>query len=930
MGVLGGVAKGAGAFAGVVVLLHVAVLVGLKLYMVDHDWDCYDPEEAGSFCEFYGCPAVPEYEHTGEFLRTFERVRRNLRISFKDNASPLMAHKELQWIQFFEHPEWYTLTESDLWPSVNGVDLEPPEGETFLQGLWKGLKGEIPLDRISLLALVTRTGPPPLAPDFIHHHFLGAIDRAPSFDVEDHRGFIYHLIRGPGLRFVMNSPLYGRKKKLEKVRALERAAADGAARPVDAEAAKMFLAHHAIFDNQNEFAIPLLEEICEKSLLRPGRTCRDPAATTMAETLLRRLIVLAEVRRGEFDNCALQHTGESCVMPLAGHGVHVEPSGAKAAAKWLTLELEVFDAGSQASKWMLNVVHMQLGTWPGGVREAWRLPASAFDSDYDVGKFPNVAKALGLDFYGITGSVAADDFSHDDGTLEHVAGGMLQWPGGRLSSQFKAQANGTFVDASLASSIKQVGSVHLFKQADYDNDGDLDLFAARGGWAPFLQLPNSLLRNDAKPGGAAKFTEVSYSAGTVTYQGTHTAEWADFDLDGHLDIYVGNEQNPCALHRNNGDGTFTNVAQAMGVETCGWVKGVAWGDIDGDNYPDLFVSTMSGPNYLYHNQKGTGFLEVAGAKGVRDHPRLGFPVGFMDFDNDGCEDVLVAAHRSPDPGETFAFYSGEPWREEAIVERRVGEHSRHNRLYRNKCDGTGRFDDISLTTPGVGKTIGAMSMNFGDIDNDGFLDVYTGTSMPDLRALQPNSMLRNDGGKGFQDVTFSGGFGHLQKGHGIAFADVNNDGHVDVSISLGGGVVGDKMFDALFLNPGTFFHNSWLKLSLVGVKSNKLGQGARLKVTTADGRNIYMTQGLTASFGSNPVKIQHIGLGDIGPDGVVDVEIAWPIAGAAPQTVRGVRANSWVTVTEGSSELRYRDLEVTHYDTDKLLADELEMGCSMH
>ena len=105
MGVLGGVAKGAGAFACVVVLLHVAVLVGLKLYMVDHDWDCYDPEEAGSFCEFYGCPAVPEYEHTGEFLRTFERVRRNLRISFKDNASPLMAHKELQWIQFFEHPE---------------------------------------------------------------------------------------------------------------------------------------------------------------------------------------------------------------------------------------------------------------------------------------------------------------------------------------------------------------------------------------------------------------------------------------------------------------------------------------------------------------------------------------------------------------------------------------------------------------------------------------------------------------------------------------------------------------------------------------------------------------------------------------------------------------------------------------------------------
>lgn len=916
--------------AAVPVFLHLALFAYLKLFFLDHDWDCYDPEEEGSFCEFYGCPQVPEYEHTGQFKTTFERVRRNIRLAFKDNNGALMAHKELQWKQFFEHPEWYTLTETDMWPSVNGVDFEYPEGETFTQALWKGFKGEIPLDRITLLGLITRTGPPPLAPDFIHHHFMGAIDRAPSFDVSDHRGFLYHLIRGPGLRFAIMTPLYGRKQKLANVRALERAVADGAAKAVDAESAKIFLAHHAIFDNQNEFAIPLLEEICEKSLLRPDRTCRDPAATTMAERLLRRLLALAELRRGEFDNCALNHNGESCIMPIQGHGIHVDVGGAKAAEKWFTLELEVFDPRSQASKWLLNVVHMQQGTWPAGVPKAWRLPEDAFESDYDVGKFPNVAKALGLDFYGITGSVVADDFSGDDGTLEHVACGMLQWPGGRISSQFKKQANGTFVDASLESHIKQVGSVHLFKQADYDNDGDLDLFAARGGWAPFLQVPNSLLRNDPGEDGDASFTEVSYTAGTVTYQGTHTAEWADFDLDGHLDIYVGNEQNPCALFRNNGDGTFTNVAAAMGVELCGWVKGIAWGDIDGDNYPDIFVSTMSGPNYLYHNQKGKGFKEVAQEKGVAAEPRLSFPVGFMDFDNDGCEDILVAAHRSPDSGEMFAFYAKEKWLEEEIVERRIGKHNRHNRLYRNKCDGTGEFDDISLTTKGVDRTIGAMSMNFGDIDNDGFLDVYTGTSLPDLRSLQPNSMLRNNAGKEFQDVTFSGGFGHLQKGHGIAFADVNNDGHVDVSVSLGGAFVGDKMFDALFLNPGKFHENSWLKLSLLGVKANRLGQGARLKVTTAKGRSIYMTQGLTASFGSNPVKIQHIGLGDIGKDGVVDVEITWPIVGAKPQVVKGVRANAWATVTEGSSDVLYRELEVTHYDTDKLFADELEMGCSMH
>src|SRR4029078_9965945 len=129
---------------------------------------------------------------------------------------------------------------------------------------------------------------------------------------------------------------------------------------------------------------------------------------------------------------------------------------------------------------------------------------------------------------------------------------------------------------------------------------------------------------------------------------------------------------------------------------------------------------------------------------------------------------------------------------------------------------------------GLNQTIFGMSGNFGDLDNDGLLDFSLGTGQPSYTALFPNRMFRNAGGKRFQDVTTSGGFGNLQKGHGIAFADINNDGQQDIYSVLGGAYTGDKYYTALYANPG--HENHWLKLKLEGVTSNRSAIGARIRV----------------------------------------------------------------------------------------------------
>jgi len=171
-----------------------------------------------------------------------------------------------------------------------------------------------------------------------------------------------------------------------------------------------------------------------------------------------------------------------------------------------------------------------------------------------------------------------------------------------------------------------------------------------------------------------------------------------------------------------------------------------------------------------------------------------------------------------------------------------------------------------------------MGANFGDIDNDGFLDMYLGMGSPSYAALLPHVLLRNKAGKQFVDVTASSGTGELHKGHGVAFADLDNDGDEDIVAEIGGATPGDNHAMRVFENPG--HGNDWIGLKLTGVKSNRSAIGARIAVTVQNEgsgrRTIYRQVTTGGTFGASPLE-QHIGLGRNAR--IIDLEIGWPASG---------------------------------------------------
>ena len=183
-----------------------------------------------------------------------------------------------------------------------------------------------------------------------------------------------------------------------------------------------------------------------------------------------------------------------------------------------------------------------------------------------------------------------------------------------------------------------------------------------------------------------------------------------------------------------------------------------------------------------------------------------------------------------------------------------------SRLYRGT--NRGRFLDVSGRY-GLTEPTAAMGSNFGDLDNDGYPDFYLGTGYPPYHSVMPNVMYRNRNGRGFSDVTYAGGFGHLQKGHGVVFADLDNDGDQDIFQQMGGAFPGDRFGNALYENPG--FGNHWITIALEGVRSNRSAIGARIRAVVVDEqsgrrRSIYRHVNSGGSFGGNPLR-QTLGTG---------------------------------------------------------------------
>jgi tetratricopeptide (TPR) repeat protein len=608
----------------------------------------------------------------------------------------------------------------------------------------------------------------------------------------------------------------------------------------------------------------------------------DMSAKTEAVANLYKHRALVYLRKAEVENCIERRDAACDIVPLRNGGIHLKQEFTIQARRDYEKALEITPSDLR-SLWLLNIVYMALGLYPDQVPSRFRYPPTAFASDYDIGRFENIAPQLGLDTFNLNGGTIMEDFDND-GFLDIVTSTSDPW--GPLTF-YRNLGNGDFADRSASSRTDdQLGGLNCVA-ADYDNDGYRDVLVLRGAWwLEDGQIRNSLLRNES----GESFRDVTHRAGlALPARPTQAAAWGDFDNDGELDLYIANESSadwegeggdfPSQLFRNNGDGTFTGVAGKAGVTNDRYGKGVAVGDYDNDGDLDIYVSNI-GVNRLYRNDGDLKFTDVAESLGVTEPARRSFAAWFFDYDNDGWLDLFVAAFE--------AFVA-----DVAADMLDLPNRGKKPRLYRN--NGNGTFSDVTEKM-GLDHVYLPMGANFGDLDNDGFLDIYLGTGEPDFRALVPNAMLRNDRGRRYQDVTTAGRFGHLQKGHGIAFGDIDNDGDQDVYHQLGGHYPGDRYYNVLFSNPG--HGNRYLVVKLVGTRSNRDAVGARIKVVVEhDGevREIHRAVGSVSSFGGSPIR-QEIGLGKA--TAVRRVEVYWP-ASKSRSVVRGVPLDSVIQMTEG-------------------------------
>ena len=648
---------------------------------------------------------------------------------------------------------------------------------------------------------------------------------------------------------------------------------------------------------QEEKTIPLLLAVAEKIKL----------ANPMAAQVVMSELALAYLRLGEQANCRLNHSAESCILPIQGKGVHTSQTGSRKAIEIYESILKQHPDDIE-SRWLLNLAYMTLGKYPKDVPKAWLIP-NMVDTSTRVNAFQDIAKSVKLDVNTMAGGVIVEDFDRD-GYLDIA---LSAWGLDEPMYYFKNKADGTFSDESKSSGLQAMTGGLNMVQTDYNNDGYPDIFVLRGGWqGSFGEQPNSLLKNN----GDGTFTDVTTTSGLLSFHPTQTATWVDVNNDGWLDVFIGNEStnwfrgggktHPCELFINKQDGTFIEVAQQANCQITGYVKGVTSGDYNNDGWKDLFISTMDGNRYLLKN-KGMRtnipvFDDVTASAGLNDATYQSFTTWFWDYDNDGWQDIFVCDYTFQ---KSLAYYEAAE-----ALKQPVSRNGTIN-LYRNNRNGT--FTNVSAEA-NVQKATFSMGGNFGDIDNDGFLDMYLGTGNPNYRSLVPNKLFLNQNGKTFADVTASARVGHLQKGHGVSFADMDNDGDQDMYIEMGGAYVGDRYPNAFYLNPGQA-KNNWICLTLQGTTTNRLAIGSQVKLTFRENgvqRSVYREVNSGGSFGASPLR-REIG---IGRATVIDkIEIRWH-GSSKTQVFRNVRPNQFLRITEGSPDLRNMALKPIRFNSE--------------
>jgi hypothetical protein len=597
-------------------------------------------------------------------------------------------------------------------------------------------------------------------------------------------------------------------------------------------------------------------------------------------------LAIAYMRKGELDNCAANHTPQSCIIPIQGGGIHKLTSGSEEAIEIYKLLLNKFPEDLQ-SRYLLNIAYMTLGKYPAEVPKQWLIEPTIFSQNTGTIVLKDIGGNKGVDMNGISGSCVVEDLDND-GLLDIMASSYGLNDQIRYMHQMK---DGSFKNETTSSGLVGItGGLNLI-HADFNNDGFADFVILRGGWlGKNAKFPFSLIKNN----GNNTFEDVTVNAGLYSPAPTQTASWGDFNNDGWIDLFVAHENYPCQLFINN-KGKFRDVAPKYGLNFTTFAKGCVWGDINNDGFPDIYISALNAPNKLFLNKQGKVpgerlFTDISKAAGVEE-PLYSFPTWFFDFDNDGWQDLFVSGYDT----KRFSLVAEDAARD-MLGMPTLGELPR---LYHN--NGNNTFTDVSKAY-GVNHVNYTMGCNFGDIDNDGWLDYYLGTGAPEFTSIIPNKLYHNLAGKKFEDITYATNTGHIQKGHGVAFADIDNDGDQDIYEVMGGAVEGDRFRNVLFEN-SSVTGNHWLKLKLEGSSANKAAIGARvrIKVKQIDGsfQNYYHVVNTGGSFGSQSLIVD-AGIGKA--VGIEEIEIQWPNIKQSKDIFTNILIDTEVKIKEGTGK----------------------------
>jgi hypothetical protein len=468
-----------------------------------------------------------------------------------------------------------------------------------------------------------------------------------------------------------------------------------------------------------------------------------------------------------------------------------------------------------------------------------------------MAQFTEITTSAGVGIFGDPTGVGSADYD-GDGFVDFMLPLGL----------YRNNGDETFTNVASSVGIDKFPNVTAW--GDFDNDGDPDLATLMYGPSP-ASPPNGvhILRNDPGGGiGGRTFTVFTSFPETAAY---NFPSWIDYDLDGDLDLYVGyfSGFSSRLFHnqlKETGSVSFTDVTAAVGLAgltiepQC-----ISWGDVDNDGDPDFYLSLHSSfTDRFYKNElKETGsafFTEILSSTNIAGNTTEF--VLFLDFDNDGDLDLYQG----------LGFFTP-------------------NRLYRSLWVETGTLTFENVTAAmGVSNPVDGGPVAWGDIDNDGDVDLLGGSFSNDSWVLYRNELIET-GSTGFTDVTTPAGLGSLPHQHMMHFFDINNDGDLDLFVP------GNATTNRLFRND--YPSKNWLQVQLRGSRSSREGNGARVRVVTGGNTQIRDVQRFATIRGQGPGQI-HFGLG--AATEVDELTVFWP--SGIEQTFTGIAANQIVLVNE--------------------------------